>query len=139
MAKQKEATTVVKTAQELMEDLATSIITQREAAKTAKEALDADEDRLKAYMFTAGQNVFGGLTLEQQAGALKLDGAKGKELALKTSELMNELDAKYVKHSLDKDKMFTALASDNALLGILSKNGLTVTQGESVLKLKVVK
>jgi hypothetical protein len=139
MAKKKDIIAVVLTEEQLMEDLATSIVIKREEVKKATKMLEADEERLEAYLFTKGMNTIGTLRLEVTTGPLELTGAKNKALDIKKAELLNELDIKYVKKSLDKEAIFAALQSDNVLFGILAKKGLSVTQGEQTLKLKLVK
>jgi hypothetical protein len=104
----------------------------RASIKSLQDQAEAVEEQLLDIYNETGQKDFGCLVVYEKTGIAKFKGLENKALKQAQEELMNELEAKFVKRSLDMNAIFTSLGSDKALIGHLTLKGLTVEQGKSM-------
>lgn len=123
MAKSKTATP---------ESKAEQLLKLRASIKSLQDQADKVEEELMEVVNTTGQKDFGCLVVIEKTDLAKFKGLENKALKQAQEELMNELEAKFVKRSLDMNAIFTSLGSDKALIGHLTMKGLTVEQGKSM-------
>lgn len=112
---------------------AKKLLVKRNELLVLTEEIAAITCDLETYYKETRETDFEVVTVSIRKGAAKIVGATGKALDLAKRKLMDELDAGYLKKGLDMTAIEAMCKSDNALIGALSKYGLSVEVGEDAI------